>query len=91
MNGLEKKVEEQCQLREQVEKELRQSRQQAGSSFLALESREAQAAKQSLERYGCVPLYGWSVGDFFGAVTGHVGSFNHSHWFFFLYLNDVGN
>jgi hypothetical protein len=51
VTGLEKKVEEQYELREQVEKELRKSR-QLGSTFSALESREAQPAKQSLERYG---------------------------------------
>lgn len=55
MNVLEKKAEEQCELRERVEKELRQSRQQ-GSTLSALESREAQTAKHSVERYGCVAV-----------------------------------
>lgn len=51
MTGLNLKLDEQRELREQVEKELRQSRQH-GSSVLALESREGQSAKQSSERYG---------------------------------------
>ncbi|KAG0556184.1 hypothetical protein KC19_11G032900 [Ceratodon purpureus] len=47
--GFEKKAEEQCQLREEAERELRQWR-QPGLTVSALESRDAQAAKQSLER-----------------------------------------